>query len=110
MHLDGPSADADSQRLSVHLTLARLRMTFFNMRAARTETSRSGVLTRVEFPASVCAIPMKHLKVVLIVVACVMLGMVLPEILAATCKVRVPSMMNWWVGIACGLLAIAFQL
>ena len=71
MHLDGPSADVDSQRLSVHFTLARLRMTFFYMRAARTETSRSGVLTRVEFPASVCTIPMKHLKVVLIVVACV---------------------------------------
>lgn len=50
------------------------------------------------------------MKTALIVIACFMFGFVAPEVLAAFGKVRVPSMMNWWVAIACGILAYAVLL
>jgi hypothetical protein len=48
------------------------------------------------------------MKATLIVAGIAMLGYLLPELLAAFGKVRVPQMMNWWAAVACGLIAAGF--
>ena len=44
----------------------------------------------------------------MLITGCAILGFLLPELLAAIGKVRVPIMMNVYSAIACGLIAGAF--
>lgn len=44
----------------------------------------------------------------MLIAGCTLMGYLLPELLAAFGKVRVPIMMNVYSAIACGLIAGAF--